>query len=46
MKQYNQVIKWKWYLEKLIYRHNGVNGYMSAGTEREIKEMIDRVDKS
>ena len=46
MKQYNQLIKYKHYLEYLVYRHDRIGGTKSGDIKQEIEELIDRVHKS
>ena len=45
MKQYNQLIKQKQYLEDLIYKHDRIGGCKYVDTKQEIKQLIDEVDK-
>jgi len=46
IKQYNQLIKYKQYLEQLEYDHHRIGSDNDATTESAIKELIYKVDKS
>ena len=46
IKQYNQLMKQKQYLEYLAYFHGRIDGQGVSDTKQKIKELIDRVDKS
>ena len=46
IKEYNQLIKQKQYLEYLLYDHGRIGGTKEATTKQEIEELIDRVEKS
>ena len=45
MKQYNQLMKHKQYLEWLYYDHDRIGGYKDATTKQQIEQLIDKVDK-
>ena len=45
IKQYNQLIKQKYYLQYLYYNHDIIGGGKRAKTKQEIEELIDEVDK-
>ena len=45
IKQYNQLIKQKQYLEYLRYNHNRISGSKTGNIKQQIEELIDRVDK-
>ena len=45
MKQYNQLIKQKQYLEDLTYDHYRIGGYKYGKSKHTIKQLIERVDK-
>ena len=45
IKQYNQLIKYKQYLEQLWYSYNRFGGWNYADTKQEIEELIDEIDR-
>ena len=45
VRQYNQLIKQKQYLEQLSYCHDRIGGTKTPDTKQKMKKLIDRVDR-